>query len=99
MQRMVIVVSVMVLAVCQGVVGVHSSAAAPSAFIPNPHLFKLPAKSFPWPTQFLLDARVENNTRAEKDGDVIYDPKSDGLPHWSKLGRVTGWYEDALMQK
>jgi hypothetical protein len=71
---------------------------APGAVsLPNPTKFRLAASAFPWHTDFLLDARVEDNNHANQDGIVIYDAAFGTGGSWDALYRVTGWYEDAVM--
>ena len=92
-----VVVVLSVVGAWTPVVSANSTGA--SLPLPNPRHFRIPARNFPWHTDFLLDARVENNAQATQDGIILYDPSAGDLPTWNALHRVTGWYEDALMNR
>jgi len=76
--------------------GVTAQSVQPS--IPDPRLFRIAPKNFPWQTRELLRARVESNNHADGDAIVIYD-WTQGTPSWALLQRSTGWYESAIMHR
>ncbi|MBV9279485.1 MAG: hypothetical protein JOZ41_05345 [Chloroflexi bacterium] len=80
-----------------GSTGLSLRSASADLPLPDPHIFRVPARSLPWYTDRLLSAQVESNSSADGDGLIIYNWTRSHDPTWNALRRMTGWYESALM--